>query len=779
MKVHNYARIIAWFFIVLALAASVSALGVSPADVYLDHDYQVEKELEFIIINNDARDMNLSIESSGELSEFISVPERMFLSANESEKRFKAIFKMPSDVIPGQRYGKVLITENVASASEGTAKVRIQIASVIHLTVPYPETYVDTDLEVYAENIVEPITARLVVKNKGTERIRNLRGVIEFYNGTNLIESRDFSDSEIEVDDVRIFTESFRSDLITPGLYNMRARAIADSYYTELGKDIVFGNQTAEIYDFTQYFIKDEINKFTIDVKNGWNRRVRNVIAEVEIEGFEKIKTFTYDLEPLEEKTLLSYWDTTGVEIGTYNATVTLIYPNATIEKKGYVHVVDEEDRFYTLEETKSLDVEFVYLVLAFMLGFIVLINFIVLLVWLIRRSELSGKLSKEEKKRKKWLAEQRRKELAKRRREKKKKQYMFGVDSWLGFFGIESRKKPLPKVDEEFKSKKVKVKDVDIEPREKTFLSKISDSYKNLLPKKEDVSIRARKKRLLPFISINERVDESSRKVDVNVKRKKTKGVKVPKRDKYELEKPREVILYENKKKRSKVEIKGPEVKQKDVLGGLSDSYKHSSKDKEEVKPRRRSWFSLPEIKIGGKVLGKPKDVDLDIKRKKVKRISVPRANISEIKKGKKVVLPKKARSKRLKVEDVEFKHKDMLSGLSGSYKHKVSEKKEKRSNRSRRVVVPDIKVGSKGIGKGRKLNVSLGRKRKKYSTKVVKSRRINLPDSKSISIPTPRKRSQKKEQKENVVRKKDLMEGMDILYKDEVSPKKRRKKR
>jgi len=82
-----------------------------------------------------------------------------------------------------------------------------------------------------------------------------------------------------------------------------------------------------------------DIAKLEILLKSNWNEKLTNIYSELlmrDSQGDEigTIKTASIDLEPNEEGTITAYWDTAGLNEGTYYASLKLFAGTSSIEKQ-------------------------------------------------------------------------------------------------------------------------------------------------------------------------------------------------------------------------------------------------------------------------------------------------------------------------------------------------------------------------------------------------------------------------------------------------------------
>lgn len=638
MKQSLIKRIFAWIFIVLLMSSAVIGLGIAPAEIKIPY-YSGEHNFSLFIINNDKRDMNISLTAGDELAEFIRLPDSIEINSEEEKASFIASINIPEDISPGARKARIIATEDILDNDKNIA-ARLKVASGIIVDVPYPERYIDSNIIIEADNILEPITVQLVMNNKGSSEIENAKASIGLYDKDSLISSDEFEVEKISAGDKEILASSFSTNEMVPGVYTIKARIISPSFQDEVWKDFNLGKQSAEIYDFTQYFVKDEINEFKIDVKNGWNRKIKNVYADIEIEGFNSIKTLTYNLDPLEEKTLVSYWDTSDVPLGTYESKVILRYPNATIEKKGTVHVIEESEIAQYLGETsKKIDDDLIYMVLALILLILFIINLAIF--YFRKRSKEKSRTKAREKyrshKKKKEASKSEKIRKAKRQKNVKNKDF-------------------LERLTETYKHKKKETKK-----------SKSSKSSKNI--KEESI--------LLPD-RLKKNFGKKSKKI--SLRPKNTESIKIKEKEPINRPEKKEVILFKSKKSRKKEIKRNKRKNHKEFLDDLSGSYKFEDNrynNDKKGKNRKQKSNSIPLVKSNKTKRNKSRKISLsskkissgikDIKTGKINKYSGPKEKIlfenqEKKNKPKKNKTSKKKRSKK--------KSKESLKSLKSTYK-------------------------------------------------------------------------------------------------------------
>lgn len=370
---------IMWIFVFFILAANAFALGIAPAQNNLRFEPGSEINLTYTIINNEARELDIAVSALGELAEFIKVPEKtIHLDDTEKEKRFTVSINLPNNLEPGERLAKIRLTESDPKMILGNnqVSVRLEVNSKITINVPYPKKYVIVDFNVDAEKDGN-LKVSTDITNVGTTDIDKLKIRFAIASENNTFEIIETEEISIPRRETKTLSADFSDLKIPQGEYSAIAKVDYDGTDAVLIRDFNIGDINITILDYTKYFVQGELNKFEIHVKSEWNKKLKNVFAVIFIEGFEKLKSINYDLDPQEEKTIVSYWDTTGVELGEYDSNITLNYVDKAATFQGKVYVVDisefksllERPEYYPYIGIGVLVLTLVNLVLFFIIG--------------------------------------------------------------------------------------------------------------------------------------------------------------------------------------------------------------------------------------------------------------------------------------------------------------------------------------------------------------------------------------------------------------------------
>jgi len=325
--------------VLVLIAVDVSALGVAPARRIVDFEPNLKYTNE-ITITNDNKDMKVSIDVQGELSDYIKLSQVLVdFTKDVKEKKVKYELELPATVLkPGNNDITLVITELPSEAGVGTfVGARISVLSQVRVRLPYPGKYVEADLNVFEASAGNNVIFVVPVHNLGTEGISKATATIEILGPTNdIINVFDTSKESIEAGKRKELRALWMAD-VDAGSYYANVVVDYDGKKAEVGKSFEVGGFSIAVNSVDVDKVGD-IAKFKISLRNMLNDDLEGVYATINVYDLDEnliaeFKTPHENIASNENKELLGYWDTVGVEKGEYKAKLIIHYGAKTIEK--------------------------------------------------------------------------------------------------------------------------------------------------------------------------------------------------------------------------------------------------------------------------------------------------------------------------------------------------------------------------------------------------------------------------------------------------------------
>ncbi len=385
----------------LFLISSVCALGVTPARTTIDFKPDLEKVVEFEIINSGGQDIGLTLSAQGDLGKYISLSSsEISLSSSEKSRILSYEVSLPDELSPGLHKGEVLITEVPQDAQLDGSYIQATLAVAIQLYVyvPYPGKYAVSKMIIYNAAPGEDVMFVFPVVSRGEFDLISVRANVDIYNKLNeKVGSFRTHSISVPSGEKKEIVYGWEAD-VPIGDYRAVAILIYDEGTINLEETFSIGSQELELQEISvNGFSLGEIAKLEMLVENKWSELISGVWTETKImnnrgdlvSGFESA---SYDIDALSKKVFVSYWDTAGVRIGEYETEVSINYGDKS--SKNNLRFKVEEDKLtivglgYVISAEADGESNILVTVLIITIVVLVLIN----LLWFLLLRKRMGK---------------------------------------------------------------------------------------------------------------------------------------------------------------------------------------------------------------------------------------------------------------------------------------------------------------------------------------------------------------------------------------------------
>lgn len=307
-----------------------AAIGISPAIIELDFKPNLKQVFHFELLSD--QDNSFKIHATGDLSQYVK------LSTNylNGPGGVNVLLELPDEIdIPGV-HNLYIGGRQLVDKQEGFSIVG-DINAVIRIKVPYPERYATTTLNAGSVKAGEPVNFEGKIENLG-EKFIFTSPYIEVYNSLNkTISVISIQTLFIEPANSGKFSASLNTTKEQAGFYTAKAvvnyggknPATSEAQF-RLGKLYI------DVANHSNNFLRNQINRFNIDIESFWNDPVENVFAEVKILDSDiSFLTPSVSLQGFEKKTLNGFFDTNSIkeDVQDFKAKIIVHYEGKTTEK--------------------------------------------------------------------------------------------------------------------------------------------------------------------------------------------------------------------------------------------------------------------------------------------------------------------------------------------------------------------------------------------------------------------------------------------------------------
>lgn len=341
-----------FLFLGLFMISSVYALGVTPGRTTIDFEPNLERTINFDIINSEGKDAEFTLSVDGELSDYVSFENsKISISADEDKKTFTYDLNLPSTLEPGLRTGRIIIAEvpEDLDSAESHVSATLAVATQIYVNVPFPGKYASSKLIIYNVQPGEDVTFVFPVFSTGKLDLDAVYAVVDVYNKENeKLDSFTTDSVAIPTGERKEIVHKWSYDLAI-GEYRAEAVLHYDGGVSSIDGNFIVGSKELELKEINvNDFELGEIVKFDMLVENKWSEPITDAYIETEIQDSEQnivasFKSTSYNLNPLTDEVFVSYWDTAGVEEGSYASEVAIYYGDKVTKKSLQFDVSDDE----------------------------------------------------------------------------------------------------------------------------------------------------------------------------------------------------------------------------------------------------------------------------------------------------------------------------------------------------------------------------------------------------------------------------------------------------
>ncbi|MBN2459310.1 hypothetical protein JXB28_03410 [Candidatus Woesearchaeota archaeon] len=309
-------------------AALVTSLGVSPAGKTVTFTPNTDFEIDFYIINSERNNMQISVGGVGELSDMMFFDQQIItLTESDDKVPFRLILKLPAGMEPGIRTSNIKLTPILPENEDDMLSAYLAPQIPIKVRVPYPSKYADISIVVQSVDEGTPVPIYIEFDNLGSERITSAGAELRLYDPEGeLISEMAAPEISIEKDSLGK-TKAEPAPILRRGIY----RVVADAYYDGVDKvidmNISLGDPLLTARELlTKQLEIQPVSKVGLKAYNDWNAEL-SVTGFLEIED-KKTEMPVFKFEKNAEQEISSFLETSGLEPGEYNLTVTWVYAN-------------------------------------------------------------------------------------------------------------------------------------------------------------------------------------------------------------------------------------------------------------------------------------------------------------------------------------------------------------------------------------------------------------------------------------------------------------------
>jgi len=345
-------RIMAMLVLIL-LIPNVLGLGIIPGRTNMNFEPGSSETVEVTVKNNEQKDMDVMIQVSGELAEYIVTSEKtLSFSAQDSTRSFEYTINMPSGFDkPGIHVADIKAVEKTIKGDsvDVAIKPNIEVISELFVNVPYEGKYAEARLTAPSVKQGEDMVFFVKVFNLGEQDITDTHVKLDIYEGESIKETLSSDSRPLGKKKSGELIIRHPSDGYDPGEYRIVATVYYDGIETEVTAkfridEFLIKLDTIGVDDYNlggiakiSYYVTNIGNRLVEDFSTYLTLNDRNDIVVA------SLKSFDITLNPKDTKETVAYWNTENIDPGEYLGTLSLNYEDEQQIKNIRTEVTPDE----------------------------------------------------------------------------------------------------------------------------------------------------------------------------------------------------------------------------------------------------------------------------------------------------------------------------------------------------------------------------------------------------------------------------------------------------
>jgi len=306
-KIKKILFVIVINIVFIVLATQVLSLGIGPVYTHIEFQPNLIQEYKFSVYNNDNQNSTIKLSVSGELAEYITIPEKEFtLGPEEESKEVNFIISLPRELTPGDYASRIIVNQEIQN--QGMIGAQASVSHKIDLKVPAHGKYIRSEVKQKNGSM------QIEIENIGVKTIENLNTEIYLSGENNSV----FESNLGSLTSGDIKTTEYIPNM--KGEFHSSAIITYDGLRKNISQIIQFGEPTISILDFKPVDYKPgEINEFRVNVSSDWNKELNLTIKMdiVDENGLSLVKAQTKKAI-IDKKEVVIYADTKDLKPNTY-----------------------------------------------------------------------------------------------------------------------------------------------------------------------------------------------------------------------------------------------------------------------------------------------------------------------------------------------------------------------------------------------------------------------------------------------------------------------------
>ncbi len=345
-----------WVLVSLVLLSQFAvAIGIRPAKTTMISDDSRDFSGQFWVVNNEQRQFTATVTVDGEMARYVKL-HTAELRFRDDDEALPVDFEvhLPEIVPPGTSTANIVIEEVLEEESPNTISSKIVLKHKIVVQGPYPDKYINAKLNFHDQG--DTIEFVSEVQNLGRQDIQEVKTAFYVNDKKQEPHLLETEPTSLKTEENKLLKATLDKDFFERGEFEVSAVTTYDDQKAELVKTLVVGQPDIDITYFDNYFVANKINQYTLDLLNQWNKELKHVFVEVEVQKdnqkVDEFKTKSVDIPGSMMERIQDYFDARERNPGKYGFDLKLNFWNiGRMDQKKYHY----DSELLTNEEYNSV----------------------------------------------------------------------------------------------------------------------------------------------------------------------------------------------------------------------------------------------------------------------------------------------------------------------------------------------------------------------------------------------------------------------------------------
>jgi len=308
--------------ITLIFLQPVFAIGIQPAKSTVISEESKYYEGEFFVINNEERTFNMDVYVEGDLGKFVKL-QTTRLQFTEKDKNLPVKYEidLPDEIPPGVSEIKIVMEEVLIDNNPNVVSSKLILKHKVSIQGEYPNKYVVVKLNFHESE--EKFDFISEVENLGKEDISEVKTKFLVNDKDENLRIVETNSEPLKTKENKLLNAKFEKRYLKQGEFLVSSVTEYDGFEVQLQKTLLYGKPEVEVTYFDKYFIANKINKYSMDLLNKWNKEIKNVYVDVNInkEGqkIDEFRTKSIDIKGEVTERINDYFDGKDKDPGSYS----------------------------------------------------------------------------------------------------------------------------------------------------------------------------------------------------------------------------------------------------------------------------------------------------------------------------------------------------------------------------------------------------------------------------------------------------------------------------